>query len=173
MDASRNRLSRRARFHHHRQVTCEYRHFRTGGDQILGAEASQRPDFVTMKARVIERHRDLYSPHALARAATVLRDEAVQSTEESAARTAEAADLRALHDAAQDAYHRLNGELENLKTYTANLERETQRVIDGHEQHLARLYAEIERLGSIIEEMEGTKAWRLHRAVEKLRGRNR
>ena len=38
------RLSQRARFHHHRQVTCEYRHFRTGGDQILGAQASQRPD---------------------------------------------------------------------------------------------------------------------------------
>jgi LmbE family N-acetylglucosaminyl deacetylase len=167
------RLSQRARFHHHRQVTCEYRHFRTGGDQILGAQASQRPDFVSMKARVIERHRDLCTPQALARAVTRLRDEAVRSAEESAARGAEAADLRSLHTAAQDAYHRLNDELERLKAYTANFERETQRVIDGHEQHLTRLYAEIERLGSVIEAMEATKAWRLHKAVERLRGRNR
>jgi LmbE family N-acetylglucosaminyl deacetylase len=165
------RLSRRARFHHHRQVTCEYRHFRTGGDQILGAQASQRSDFVTMKARVIERHSDLCTPQALARSVTRLRDEAVRSAEESAARSAEAADLRSLHAAAQEAYHRLNGELESLKAYTANFERETQRVIDGHEQHLTRLYAEIDRLGSVIEAMESTKAWRLHRAIEKLRGR--
>jgi len=173
------RLSRRARFHHHRQVTCEYRHFRTGGDQILGAQASQRPDFMAMKARVIERHSDLCTPQALARATTRLRDEAVRSAEESAARAAEAADLRSLYSTSQDAYHRLNGELENLRAHAARLEQETQelrearRVIDEQTQHLARLHAEIERLGSIIEAMEGTKAWRLHRAVERLRGRNR
>ena len=171
------RLSRRAPFHHLRQVTCEYRHFRSGGDQILGERASQRPDFVALKAKVMERHRDLCTPVSLARASTRLRDEAVRAAEESAARATEAADLRSLWVATQDAYHRLNGELENLKAHSARLEQEAQRfadarrVIDDQEQHLARLYAEIERLGNIIKEMEATKAWRLHRAVERLRGK--
>jgi LmbE family N-acetylglucosaminyl deacetylase len=171
------RLSRRARFRHHRQVTCEYRHFRTENDQILGSQASQRPDFVAMKARVIGRHRDLCTPEALARAVTRLRGEAVWSAEDSAARAAEAADLRSLYVASQDAYHRLNGALQNLKAHAAHLEREAQelrearRVIDDQKQHLERLYTEVDRLRSLIEAMEGTKAWRLHRAVERLRGK--
>jgi chromosome segregation ATPase len=39
------------------------------------------------------------------------------------------------------------------------------------EQALHSLHAEIERLNGLMAEMEGTKAWRLHRAVERLRGR--
>jgi LmbE family N-acetylglucosaminyl deacetylase len=39
------------------------------------------------------------------------------------------------------------------------------------DEHMKRLYAEIERLNSLIEEMEGTTAWRWHRRIEKLRGR--
>jgi LmbE family N-acetylglucosaminyl deacetylase len=35
---------------------------------------------------------------------------------------------------------------------------------------LRRSRAEIERLGSLIREMEGTRAWRLHRFLERLRG---
>ncbi|MGK2855737.1 MAG: hypothetical protein ACSLFQ_00885, partial [Thermoanaerobaculia bacterium] len=37
--------------------------------------------------------------------------------------------------------------------------------------HAGRLYAEIARLDALLEEMRGTKAWRLHRAVERMRGR--
>ena len=38
-------------------------------------------------------------------------------------------------------------------------------------EHIARLHAEIDRLNSVIGAMEDTKAWRLHRALERLRGR--
>ena len=38
-------------------------------------------------------------------------------------------------------------------------------------QTLRRTYAEIERLNAQIRAMEGTRAWRLHRWVERLRGR--
>lgn len=39
------------------------------------------------------------------------------------------------------------------------------------EEHLTRTYREIDRLNALIREMEGTKAWRLHRFVERLRGK--
>jgi LmbE family N-acetylglucosaminyl deacetylase len=38
-------------------------------------------------------------------------------------------------------------------------------------ENLRRTYAEIERLNGLIRAMEGTRAWRLHRWVERLRGR--
>jgi LmbE family N-acetylglucosaminyl deacetylase len=45
-------------------------------------------------------------------------------------------------------------------------------AIGETEEHLARTYREIDRLNALIHEMEGTKAWRLHRWVDRLRGRN-
>jgi len=44
-------------------------------------------------------------------------------------------------------------------------------TIGETEEHLARTYREIDRLNALIREMEGTKAWRLHRFLERLRGR--
>jgi hypothetical protein len=45
-------------------------------------------------------------------------------------------------------------------------------AIGETEEHLARTYLEIDRLNALIHEMEGTKAWRLHRFLERLRGRD-
>jgi LmbE family N-acetylglucosaminyl deacetylase len=191
------RLSRSAPFHHHRQVTCEYRHFRTGGRQILGEQASRRRDFLAMKARVIDRHRDRLTPELVARVVARLREEAVQRGEESSARAAEATRLRAEHAELADAFHRLNGERESLTRERDDLRAESSRhreriaaledrerqlvdqegqlrqLVDDQGNHLERLYAEIERLNGLIRAMESTKAWRLHRVVEKLRGRAR
>jgi hypothetical protein len=59
---------------------------------------------------------------------------------------------------------RLVGELQletaDMKTQAAELHGEQE-----------RLYAEIARLTSLIEAMEDTKAWRLHRTIERLKGR--
>jgi hypothetical protein len=44
-------------------------------------------------------------------------------------------------------------------------------TIGETEEHLARTYQEIDRLNALIREMEGTKAWRLHRVIDRLRGR--
>jgi LmbE family N-acetylglucosaminyl deacetylase/GT2 family glycosyltransferase len=44
-------------------------------------------------------------------------------------------------------------------------------AIAGSSRHAGELYAEIARLNALIEEMQGTKAWHLHRAVERMRGR--
>ena len=44
-------------------------------------------------------------------------------------------------------------------------------TIGETEEHLARTYQEIDRLNALIREMESTKAWRLHRFLERRRGR--
>lgn len=72
------RLAAVAPFHHLRRVTCEYRHF-AGGTQVFGHAPSEQPDFVAMKARVLEKHRDRIAPDALARAVVTMRAEAVES----------------------------------------------------------------------------------------------
>ncbi|HSL16524.1 MAG TPA: PIG-L family deacetylase [Methylomirabilota bacterium] len=58
-------------------------------------------------------------------------------------------------------------EVARLRERKADLRSETAEL----EATVARLYAEIERLTSLIEAMEGTRAWKLHRTIERLRGR--
>ena len=45
-------------------------------------------------------------------------------------------------------------------------------TLDATEEQLRQTYAEIERLNRLIQDMQGTKAWKLHKASEKLRGRS-
>ncbi|MFL6258945.1 MAG: PIG-L family deacetylase [Thermoanaerobaculia bacterium] len=75
----------------------------------------------------------------------------------------------------EERYHALNGELSILKDEHARLQedsrREIQRLygeegklraaVEDQTAHLARTYAEIERLNGILREMEATRAWRL------------
>ena len=151
------RLSELTPFHHIGQVTAEYRHFRGGGHHIFGEQPGERADFLEMKARVIARHRARHTPEILAGTVSRLRAETVAAQEAMANRTAEL----------EDAYHRLNGEREALAA-----ELETHRAtLAEQEENIQRLYLEIDRLGNIIDAMEGTKAWRLHRRLEALRGR--
>jgi len=57
--------------------------------------------------------------------------------------------------------NRLHGEESELRSTLAE-----------QEEHLGRLYAEIERLTKLIDTMEQTTAWKLHRKIDKLRGRS-
>ncbi len=172
------RLSRLAPFHHLGRVTCEYRHFRSGGRQILGERPSERADFEGMKARIIERHRDHHTPEVLARVVSRLRGETVQRAEELRTRTEEMGRLRDVHLGLADAHRRLDGEWRartgELEAALAAQQRRAGELEDrlGEQSELtARLYAEIERLNGLVATMEATKAWRLHRTLERLRGR--
>ncbi|HUP25688.1 MAG TPA: PIG-L family deacetylase [Thermoanaerobaculia bacterium] len=90
-----------------------------------------------------------------------------------------------LFDVEKD-YHRLHGEVVALRADRERLQGELQqaaarlqrsfdqeaelrRVVDDQTEHLRRTYAEIERLGSLVREMESTRAWRLHRLLERRR----
>jgi LmbE family N-acetylglucosaminyl deacetylase len=184
------RLAAITPFHHLAQVTCEYRHFRGGSHHIFGERPRERADFLEVKARVLAKHAGSLTPGLLARAVDTLRAELVAEREARAGlrRDAEAlrTDLAALAQDHQsltrerflweDRYHALNGELSILKDEHARLQedsrREIQRLygeegklraaVDDQTAHLARTYAEIERLNGIIREMEATRAWRVH-----------
>jgi len=150
------RLAAKAPFYHLPQVTAEYRHFR-GGDHILGERPAERADFLAMKARIIDKHRDRHAPEITARVVDVLRAEAIAAADSAAQRTAELELER----------HRFEHDRAAL-TEALNLHRT---AIAEHDENAQRLHAEIERLNALIKEMEGTKAWKLHRRLERLRGR--
>ncbi len=175
------RLAGRARFHHLPRVTCEYRHFRGAGHHVLGEAPRERADFLAMKARVLAKHSALLTPERLARAVDTLRRELVEATEEGAALRAEAAHLRAERADLEDRFHRAHGEADALRRESGRLaaeaerlyrdERDLRAVVADQDAHLGRTYAEIERLGGVIRGMEATRAWRLHRWLERRRGR--
>lgn len=150
------RLAATAPFHHLPQVTAEYRHFR-GGDHILGERPTERADFLAMKARVIDKHRQRHSPEITARVVDGLRAEAIAAADSAAFRGAELESARRQFDRERAAL-----------SEALDLHRN---AIAGHDENAQRLCAEIERLNRLIKEMEGTKAWKLHRSLDRLRGR--
>jgi len=181
------RLSAVVPFHHLARVTCEYRHFRGGGHHVFGESPRERADFLEVKARVLAKHASRLEPDKLARAVDTLRAELVAEREgwAGARRDLERlrTDLAALADEhralardwnrLEDRYHVLNGEASALREEREGLRAEIQRLYDEETKlraamddqtgHLGRTYAEIERLNSLIREMESTRAWRIHR----------
>ena len=174
------RLARVTPFHHLRRVTCEYRQFRGGGHHILGDRPRERGDFLAMKARIIESHRDDWSAETVARVIDGLRSEAVMAEE---ARRAEEERRSAL----EEQFHRLRGTLqaaeENGRRLQASkdelkqdLEAQRRQVTELHvfqeeqSRSLRDAYSEIERLNELIRNMENTRAWKLHQRIQGLKG---
>ena len=76
------------------------------------------------------------------------------------------------------ALHRVESELRShlqaCSAKMAELERtesELRTRVAEDDDHLQRLYAEIERLNALVTAMESTTAWRVHRRIERLRGK--
>jgi LmbE family N-acetylglucosaminyl deacetylase len=154
------RLAARTPFHHLRQVTCEYRHFRGGGHHIFGERPRERADFLAVKARVLAKHADRLRPEFLARAVDTLRAEAVEEREGHATARRELAaareegnrrqgDLDALAAAHQalsrqrfdweERFHAVNGDLALVKE---SMHKDQERM----ETEIRRLYAEETKL---------------------------
>jgi glycosyltransferase involved in cell wall biosynthesis len=165
------RLSEAAPFHHLKQVTAVYRHFRSGSHHVFGEHPRARSDFLSVKAKVLEKHRHRQTPDVLARVIDRLRAETVGAFEAAARRRAElTAERRRIEtEIAQIAAHRraLENDRNRLEADLAG----HRRAVDEQSEHIERLHAEVARLTRLVAEMEGTKAWRLHRTLEKLRGR--
>lgn len=85
-------------------------------------------------------------------------------------------------EAAGDEIERLGSRAKERTKRVADLETEIGRlygeerrlhdVLAERDEHVRRLSAEIERHQELIAAMEGTRAWRLHRFLERLRGRS-
>lgn len=174
------RLAAKAPFHHLAKVTCEYRQFRGGSHHILGDRPRERSDFLSMKSRVIEKHRSRWSADLLGRVVDSLRGEAVVAHEEKTRQRRE-------KESQVAAFHELRGRLGSLEKHVELLEQSERRTREElraahHAEHerdltLRKVYAEnealsaeIERLGSLIREMESTRAWQAHRWLERVKG---
>ncbi|MEM8995111.1 MAG: glycosyltransferase, partial [Acidobacteriota bacterium] len=188
------RLARHTPFHHRAAVTCEYRQFRGGGHHILGDGGRDRDDFLDLKAKVIGRHRDLVEPARLARVVDGLRAEAVAAGEDVARLRTELGErderyhrlngalrasedrrrqLEALDERAREDRRALDSRLDDRLRHVAELERQIGEL-HAHQAEqggaLEAAYAEIRRLGDVIDAMEATSAWRLHQKLQRLKG---
>lgn len=174
------RLARRAPFHHLPRVTCEYRHFEGAGHHALGGRPRERRDFLTVKARVLAKHRELLVPERLARAIDGLRAEAVAHGEAAARALGEGSEARERLARLEERYHRLNGEAVALRgegerfaaereRFAADLERR-----DGERREMSdelhRLYRdEVELRGAVDSQTE--HIGKLYAEIERLNGR--
>jgi len=142
------RLSRRVPFHHLRQVTCEYRHFRGGGHHILGERPRERGDFLAMKERVLAKHAAELSPALVARVVDRLRAEQVEAAEEADGARRRLRDAETSSSAAGERFHRLHGEVVALRGERERLLAEAVRTGDelaAHMAHAKALRGEVER----------------------------
>ena len=151
------RLALETPFHHLKKVTCEYRHFR-GGAHILGENPRQRSDFLLMKQKVMERYRGHLSSERLARVVTLLRQEAVEGQEAGRSLRKDRDQAHRERARFESQYHSLHGEVTGLREELPRFRGK----VEEQEEHLRRVYQEIERLNDLIQTMQGTRAWRLH-----------
>jgi LmbE family N-acetylglucosaminyl deacetylase/glycosyltransferase involved in cell wall biosynthesis len=131
----------------------------------------------------------------VARAVDVLRAELVEAGEAaSSARRDAARAHRELAEAhrrageltvdkarAEERYHQARGAVAALTEDRLRLSTDLRRAgeeetklraaVADQDAHLSRTYAEIERLQTLVADMERTRAWRLHRRIERLRGK--
>ncbi|MYA06596.1 MAG: glycosyltransferase [Holophagales bacterium] len=177
------RLSRSSNFVHLARTTCEYRHFLDGaadgpsGGHALGGAASARPDFETLKAKVLSKHATDLGPEALARAVTRMRRQAVLAGEAARARirerqrdlaerNAEIERLRARERELESSHSRRGAEIERLQARERDLE--SSHVERGAE--IERLQVRERDLQAEVDAMKATRAWRLHERLQSLRG---
>ena len=184
------RLSRSSNFVHLARTTCEYRHFLDGaadgpsGGHALGGAASARPDFETLKAKVLSKHATDLGPEALARAVTRMRRQAVLAGEAARARIRERQQdlerVRASERKRGAEIERLQARERELESSHAERGAEIERL-QARERELesshAERGAEIERLQirerdlqAEVDAMKATRAWRLHERLQSLRG---
>ncbi len=140
-------------------------------------------------ARVVDtlRAEQVDAAEAAALADRRRREAALDHREAARRAAAQFADLEASHQQLAERYHQLdqryhelNGELDALRGERQAMAVELERlyaaeaalraVVADQDAHLGRTYGEIERLGGRIREMEGSRVWRLHLQLERLRG---
>ncbi len=164
------RLAALAPFHHLRQVTCEYRHFR-GGGHVLGERPRERPDFLAMKERVLERHRARLTPETLARAVDRLRGEAVEAGEAAAAARRSALEegaARVAADHARAAADRAHAAAERARDVAERARLAAEEAMHRHHGEAVAVGEENARLRGAVAN-QGDELARLFRVEEELR----
>ncbi len=179
------RVSRSSSFVHLARTTCEYRHFLDGaaddpsGGHALGGAASARPDFETLKAKVLSKHATDLGPDALARAVTRMRRQAVLAGEAARAqireRQRDLEQVRARERERGVEIERLQARERELESSHSDLGVEIERLQDRErelESSHSDLGAEIERLQVRERELESSHS-DLSAEIERLQVRER
>jgi LmbE family N-acetylglucosaminyl deacetylase/glycosyltransferase involved in cell wall biosynthesis len=184
------RASFETSFRHVRAVTCEYRVFRTdAGDPAHAAAGSG--SFQDARAEIYRRYASRRTEEGLARAFDRMRAQIAQWYErdtisqgelryqrESHRRLADSlARARALASAGED----LQKKLANTERLNSQLSKENELVHDRlaelfakneeYDLQLLGTYGEIERLNGILNQIYGSRTWKLHLLLDRLRGR--
>lgn len=175
------RLSFETSFRHVRGVTASYRVFAgEGGHVEAGGGAFQQA-----RDRIFERYRDRRSDAMTARVLDRLARRLWDVSGREYRAEGELAFQRASHrrlaaelarrsgerDALNGEAVALRAERERLDADRVRLEGELAAAGEAWERTAASLRGEVARLESLVRAMEGTKAWRLHRWAQALKGR--
>jgi LmbE family N-acetylglucosaminyl deacetylase/glycosyltransferase involved in cell wall biosynthesis len=171
------RLSFEAPFRHIRAVTAQYR--------VFEGEAGHVPagggPFLEARRKILECYRDRWNGETAARVLDrfgarlwrIEERERVASGELAFHRASQrrmAAEMDELNSrlaASETQRHALNGEVKSLE----KLYEDQTRHAGGLNRQVGELYTEIERLNALIRSMEGTRAWKLHKLVQSLKGK--
>jgi LmbE family N-acetylglucosaminyl deacetylase/glycosyltransferase involved in cell wall biosynthesis len=188
------RLAERTPFVHLPWITCEYRIIRSSRS-ISAANPPGSPGQVAAHRAVWERHGVLEAPERAVRAVLALVAERDQQAERARRLDEELTELRGSFDGVAGELGQMRTELEaerrgheatgteldrvraeegRLHATAGELVAEVERLHDeerARHEELAALRHEVERLQLLVETMQGTRAWRLHRWLERLRGR--
>lgn len=167
------RLSFETSFRHVRAVTCEYRVFEEADGDPLHAAAGT-PAFQEARRRIYERYRDRRSEAGLARALDRLRAQVSFAYERDTVSQGELAYQRESHRRLDAKVRDLEGRLRSLSTENEIAQARVSELAASNGQYeelLAAAHVEIERLGAILDQIYGSRTWKLHLFLERLRGR--
>lgn len=167
------RLSFETSFRHVRAVTCEYRVFEEADGDPLHAAAGA-PAFQEARSRIYERYRDRRSDAGLARALDRLRAQVAFAYERDTVSQGELAYQRESHRRLDGKVRDLEGRLRLLSAENEIAQSRLSELAASNGQYeelLGAAHVEIERLGAILDQIYGSRTWRLHLFLERLRGR--
>lgn len=167
------RLSGETPFRHLRAVTCEYRVFEPQSDDP-GHAASGASAFQDARRKIFERYAARRTEAGLARMLDRMRAQVSYWYDRDGITQGELRYQRESH-------RRLDAAVVNLETRQAELRNEIARLTsevellhartEDYDRLLAAANVEVERLNGILEQIYGSRTWKLHLFLDRLRGR--
>jgi LmbE family N-acetylglucosaminyl deacetylase/glycosyltransferase involved in cell wall biosynthesis len=174
------RLSFETSFRHVRAVTCEYRVFEPqSGDPSHAAAGA--PAFQVVRRQIYERYASRRTDEGLARVLDRMRSQIAFWSERDGVSQGELRYQRESH-------RRLAARLAELERHNSALQTERARLLAENElvhdrlaevfakneeynRQLGDTYGEIDRLTAILNQIYGSRTWKLHLLLDRLRGR--
>ncbi|MFY9551965.1 MAG: glycosyltransferase, partial [Thermoanaerobaculia bacterium] len=167
------RLSAETPFRHLRAVTCEYRVFETASSDASHVAAGAAA-FQDARRKIFERYAARRTDAGLARVLDRMRAQVAFWYDRDGISQGELKFLRESHRLASEALaradtlrHRLTAENELLHARLAEVYAKN----EEYDRLLSGAHVEIERFNGVLQQIYGSKTWKLHLLLDRLRGR--